>query len=109
MAALACLRPVVFNRMLIQDSNVTKELPYFFLKNPPAFSKYLRRSVTAWVAENEININYVLPQQFAALLSDPGPSTDQFLSDALTVPKLDPSTMANQSKKKPLLVSINSF
>ena len=109
MAALACLRPVVFNRMLIQDSNVTKELPYFFLKNPSGFSKYLRRSVIAWVAENEININYVLPQQFAALLSDPGPSTDQFLPDALTVPKLDLSTMANQSKKKALLVSINSF
>ena len=98
MAALACLQPVVFNQMLIQDSNVTKELPYFFLKNP-GFSKYPRRSVVAWVAENEIN-NYVLPQQFAALLSDPGPSTDQFLPDALTVPKLDPSTMANQSKKK---------
>ena len=90
MGTLACLRPVVFNHILIQDSNVTKRLPYFFLKNPSSFNKYLRQSVIAWVAEHEVNINYVLPLQFAALLSDP----DLLVPDALTVLKLDPSTMA---------------
>lgn len=107
MGALACLRPIVFNHILFPDSDVTKRFSDFFLKNPSCFSKYLRRSVIAWVAENEVSINYVLPKEFAAPFSDPGSSTDLIPDVLKTVSKLNPSTMASQSKEKLLAVSIN--
>ena len=107
MGALACLRPIVFNHILFPDSDLTKRLPDFFLKNPSCFSKYLRRSVIAWVAENEVTIKYVLPKEFAVPFSDPGSSIDLLHPDVLTMSKLNRSTMASQSKEKLLPVSIN--
>lgn len=64
MAAIACLQPVTFKYLSTLHSNFRKQLPEFFLRNPTGFSKYLRRVVAAWVAENEVNINHVLPHAF---------------------------------------------
>ena len=119
MAALACLRPVVFKHISMLHSNLTKRLPEVFLRNPTVSSKYLRRVVVAWVAENKVNINYVLSPEFATLIVHPVPpqshrrhqSSPNESTQKLQLPNQPdpPSSIHSLSREKLVSISVSIY
>ena len=64
MAAIACHNLPLFKLMSTTCLNQgnTNQLPHIYLQKPSQFNGYLRRVIASWVAENAVNIEYVVPQ-----------------------------------------------
>ena len=66
MCSIFCLDNQFFEYLLKMDFNTST--PYIYLKFPTKYNKYLRQVLMTWVSENQINIDYILPNETALLL-----------------------------------------
>ena len=59
--AIYCLCPEVYVQMTSIQSIQSTKRPYMFLQEPSKYNKYLRLCLASWFSEENINIDYIVP------------------------------------------------
>ena len=61
-AAIACHNSDLFASLTNVEQPASTDVPPIFLTNPTSYSKYLWLALSSWIASNEVNIFYIVPQ-----------------------------------------------
>ena len=59
MISIATLCPALFQYVV--STKKVQKAPYLYLSQPSKYNKYLRLCLLSWISENNINMDYVLP------------------------------------------------
>ena len=93
MSAMVCLNYDCFEGMFKKDKQ-----PYFFMKEPSKYNKYLRNVLMSWIAEKFINIDYVTPP---TIVSDLSSDSDEDINIVRTEIKIEPPLKSKPPKSVP--------
>ena len=63
-ASIVALAPLVWEYILSVKNNRTDSLPYYFIKEPTKYNKFLRCVLIMWFMKKYIDIEYIVPRQW---------------------------------------------
>ena len=58
---VTCTQKQYIHLHLLLRTSVNSEVKENFLQKPTRYSKYLKRVITAWIAEKKISMEYIVP------------------------------------------------